>query len=158
MAVNAQFKADFSTFNAAIDAASIKLVDFGKGASGVETKLNNMVDKFSGRKLIQDALLMEKAIADIGGASKLTADVLEQVGAKAAAAAEKMRAIGADVPAGLQDLAKHAKTAGESTSFMSTALSTATGVLGAFGVQLSVDTLINFGKAILDDADALAKM
>jgi len=66
MAITATFKADFSSFLDAIDKAEIALVDFSKGASRVESSLNRMVDKFSGRKLIQDAMLMTAAIEEMG--------------------------------------------------------------------------------------------
>ena len=72
MAINAVFKADFSSFQTAVDKAQAELVDLSKGADRVGTSLNRMVDQLSGRKLIQEALLMDKAIESIGGTSKLT--------------------------------------------------------------------------------------
>ena len=77
MGVNANFVADFSTFLAAINAADVALADFGKGADTVSTKLNNMVDKWSGRALIQQANELVVAIDKVGGVTALTTN--EQV-------------------------------------------------------------------------------
>jgi len=112
MAVTAKFQADFSSFLQAVDKAELALVDFGKGASQVEGKLNRMVDNFSGRKLIQEAQLMTIAVEKAGGVSVLTAKELERVGHQAQEAAEKMRKLGYEVPAGLQKIADTTKGAG----------------------------------------------
>jgi len=53
--------------------------------------------------------LMAKAVEAAGGVSALTGKQLEQAGAKAAEAAEKMRKLGLDVPRGIQDIADAAK-------------------------------------------------
>lgn len=111
MALLGKFVADFGSFLDAVDRANVKLVDFGKGASGVEAKLNSMTDNFSGRKLIQEASLMTIAIEKAGGTSSLTAKQLETVGAKAAEAAEKLQKLGYDVPPGLQKIADEATKA-----------------------------------------------
>src|SRR6188508_2624004 len=108
MALNATFKADFSSFFDAVSKAEVKLVDLSKGAGRVEQSLNRMVDNFSGRKLIQDAALMEKAIEAVGGTSALTAKELQAVGVKANEAIAKLKALGQDVPQGLQNIAKEA--------------------------------------------------
>ena len=105
MAISGKLQADFGSFLDAVAQANLKLVDMGKGASSVETKLNNMVANFSGRKVVQEALAMTTALEAAGGSSKLTTAELEKVGAKAAEAAEKMRKLGYEVPPGIQKLA-----------------------------------------------------
>jgi hypothetical protein len=132
MAVNATFKADFSSFLKAIDQAEIALVDFGKGASTVEKQLNRMVDNFSGRKLIQEASLLTIAVEKAGGVAKLTAREFEMVGAKANEAAEKMHKLGYEVPAGLQNLADATKKAETATGGFATATGTLTDKTKAF--------------------------
>lgn len=109
MPITGEFKADFKSFLDAIRDANVALVDFGKGASGVETRLNKMVDNFSGRKVIQEATLMATVIEQAGGVSKLTASELERVGAKAAEAADKLRRLGLEVPPGIEKLAESIK-------------------------------------------------
>jgi len=104
MPISGQFVADFSAFNAAVDAAKTKLVSFEAGSTNVSNALSRMEKSFSGVKIIQDATLMAEAIERVGGVSKLTADELEQAGIKADAAAEKMKAMGITVPASMQNV------------------------------------------------------
>lgn len=158
MAVNAKFSADFSSFNDAIAKADVKLADFSKGANNVERSLNRMVDNFSGRKLIQDASLMMKAIDEIGGSSKLTGSELQSAGAKASEAAAKMKAMGLEVPPGFTKLATEADRAAKSSGGLLGGLQSLNGVLGIFGASLSVGALVNFGRDLLDTADHLVKV
>jgi len=125
MAVTAKFSADFSSFYDAIRKADLELHDLGEAAFNVQTKLNNMVDKFSGRRLIQDSIAMATALELAGGASKLTASELERVGAKADEAIEKMKRIGQDVPPGLQKVSDLARGAAEEASRLGDAGKTA---------------------------------
>lgn len=119
MALTGKIQADFAAFLSAIEKADVALGDMAKGASGVEAKLNRMTDSFSGRKIIQEAVLSATAIEAMGGTSKLTASELERVGAKAAEAAEKLRKLGYEVPPGIDRLAESVKkveTATKSTA------------------------------------------
>jgi len=116
MSINAKFVADFSSFSDAVKKAEVELRSFETGAGKVEKALSRMTDNFSGRRLIQDATLMTKAIENVGGISKLTASELEAIGSKAAEAADKMRRLGIEVPPGLRELAKSAKGAEQDTS------------------------------------------
>jgi len=154
----AKFEADFSSFLTAIDAAVFKLADLSKGSDKVQKQLDAMSDQFSGRALIQEASLMTIAVEKLGGVSKLTAAELETVGAKAAQAVEKMKALGYDVPAGLENLAKATQANAQASSNWSTSLQTLTGVLGAFGIDASIRGVIQFGQAILETADKVQKM
>ena len=110
MALTGKFVADFGSFVDAVEKANIKLVDFGKGASGVESRLNSMTDNFSGRKIIQEVTLMSAAIEAAGGVTTLTASELEKVGNKSAEAAEKLKKLGIEVPPELQKLADSTKS------------------------------------------------
>ena len=158
MAVTARFLADFSSFNQAVDKAEAKLTDFTAGASKVEKALARMTDRFSGRRVLQEATLMEKAVDAIGGTSKLTATELQRVGATASEAIAKLKALGSEVPAGLQRIADEATKAGKASGGFAAQLSSINGLLGGLGVGLSVGAVVGFGKAILNDADALIKM
>ncbi len=145
MAVSATFAADFSSFEAAIAKADVKIRGLDTSSKFVERSLSRMTDNFSGRKLIQEATLMVDAIDRIGGKSKLTETELQTLGNKAAEAAEKMRKMGVEVPAKLDDLAKSAqKPVGVFKELL--------GVIGkigpALGVSLGVGTIINFAKGI----------
>lgn len=158
MPITGRFAADFSSFLAAVDKAELALVDMGKGASGVETKLNRMVDNFSGRKLVQEASLMTIALEKAGGVSVLTAKEFEQVGTKANDAADKLRRLGYEVPPGLQRLAEATQNASGATSGLVASLGSVGQLIGAFGIGLGVSGIIGVGKAILDDADSLVKL
>jgi hypothetical protein len=123
MAITGKLLADFSDFTRAVQTADVQLKGFETSASKVGTSLTRMVDSFSGRKIISDATLMAKAIEDIGGPAKLTATELQRVGTIANEAAEKLKAMGKDVPPGIQKIADEAaklttslKTAGSETS------------------------------------------
>jgi hypothetical protein len=122
MALTGKFIADFSSFQEAVAKAEVSLKSLGDGASKVGPQLNRMVDNFSGRKLIQDAEVMVRAIEEVGGVSKLTASELESVSGKAQQAAEKMRAMGVDVPKGLQDVADAGKNTTSSMESMTTSV------------------------------------
>jgi hypothetical protein len=158
MAVSARFLADFSSFETAVSKAEAKLADFTSGASKVEKALSRMTDSFSGRRTIQEATLAAKAIESIGGAGKLTEAELQRVGAQAQEAIAKMKALGLDVPAGVQKLADATKGATGAFGGLGSKLSTVNGLLGGLGVGLSVGAIVSFGKALFNDADALQKM
>ncbi|HZD62929.1 MAG TPA: hypothetical protein VE200_09060, partial [Xanthobacteraceae bacterium] len=76
--------ADFSSFTKAVDTAVISLKGFEGSASKVGDSLQRMADRFDGRKVIQDAILMAEAVEKIGGASKLTDKELQRLGSTAA--------------------------------------------------------------------------
>ena len=143
MAIKAEFEADFSKFNTAVDQATATMKNFESGSARVESSLNRMADSFSGRKLIQDATLMVKAVEDIGGASVLTEKELARVANTAAAAAEKLTAMGQAVPEDLQHYADLAKDAGDASDSLGTRV---TGLVEAF----------HAAQAAMSDAVAIA--
>lgn len=130
MAVTATFAANFSSFYTAVQKAEVQLKSFETGAGKVEKSLNRMTDQFSGRKVIQEAALMERAIAEVGGLSKLTQRELQGVGTKAQEAIAKMKAIGVVVPPGLQAIADKAKAA-------SGGFQALVGVVGKLGTEVA---------------------
>lgn len=155
MPITGKFEADFAGFLTAVDQAEIKLVDLSKGAGQVESALNRMTDNFSGRKVIQEATLMVTAIENAGGASTLTAKELETVGKKANEAADKLKALGIDVPPGLRLIADETRGASSQFDGMKGVLGS---LAGAFGIAFSAQAVINFGREILASADSLVKL
>ena len=158
MAITATFKADFTSFVDAVNRAESELRSFETGASKVEGSLRRMTDAFSGRRIIQDATLSAKAIDDIGGVSKLTEGELKRVASQAQEAVNKLKAMGLEVPPGIQKIADATKATGGAFEGLKGPLGSATALLGTFGVGLSAAAIVGFGKAILGDADALTKM
>ena len=152
MALTGQLLADFSDFTRAVDQAVVSLKSFESGAGQVKSKLDRMVDDFSGRKVIQDATLMAEAVDRIGGVSKLTAAELQKIGGATEAAGDKLRALGQDVPPGMQkitDAAKDAKVAHEGLG--ATVRSLATDFLALFSARAA----FAFVKDLVDTSSAL---
>src|SRR5262245_4426542 len=106
MAISGKFTGDFTQFETAVDHAIVKLRGFETETDAVNKSLSNMVNKFSGVKLVEQATLMATAVEKIGGVTKLTANELQTVGRVAAEAAEKMRAMGGEPSARIAALAK----------------------------------------------------
>jgi hypothetical protein len=139
--------ADFSSFTKAVDTAVISLKGFEGSASKVGDSLQRMADKFDGRKVIQDAILMAEAVEKIGGASKLTDKELARLGSTAAEAVQKMERLGMEVPANLRQIADGAKKAESATLDWRAALTSAA---SAFGIAFSVNALKNFVVGVID--------
>jgi hypothetical protein len=153
-----QLLGDFSDFTRAVDTATVTLKSFETGAEKVEGSLNRMVDNFTGRKLIQDATLMAEAVERIGGVSKLTEAELARVSAKATEAADKLRAMGKDVPAGIQQIADASKQAETATGGWADALGKVNNVLGLLGISATAAGFVSLGKALFEDADTLERL
>lgn len=122
--ITAKFEADFASFYDAAKQAVIELDSMEKGAAKAETRLQGMADRFSGEKVIQQAQLMTEAVERLGGVSTLTEKELVQVGRVTNEAVEKMRALGMDVPKGMQDIANATKGAGAATESLGVSVST----------------------------------
>lgn len=139
--LRATFEADFASFYDACKQAVVELKSFETGASQVEDKLDRMTNKFSGQKVIQDAQLMTEAIERLGGVSTLTEAELARVGKVANEAVEKMRAIGMDVPKGMQALADATKGAGAETASLTSELG------GLVAAYVSVEAVLHLAEA-----------
>lgn len=158
MPVTAKFSVDLSQFTTAMNKAEVELKQFESDANKVKTSLERMSNAFTGRKVVQDALLMAQAIENVGGVTKLTTKELERANAVMTEAAAKMKAIGQVAPASFKAVADATKAATGSGQQFGSMLSTASGLLSTFGVGLSVGAVVGFGKALLADADALTKL
>lgn len=152
------FGADFTAFKTAVDGATVTLKGFETDSEKVEKSLSRMGDRFSGKKVVQEAELMAKAIDELGGVSVLTAKELEQVGAKADEAAQKLRAVGKDVPENIQKYADAAKDAETNTASWGGVVGRVGTALAALGIAATVEQLVSMGKEIVAEASALEKM
>lgn len=166
------FQADFSKFQAAVDQAQTTLRSFDDSSKNVAKSLTAMENSVSGVKIVQQASLAAEAVDRIGGVSKLTQGELQRLGTIAAEAAEKMKALGQDVPAGIQNIADRARGASEELLRLQTvttqnkaatvdwgsALSTASGYLGAFGINATLGGIVSFTKSVFDSATAIHDM
>ena len=161
--ISAIFQGDFTSFQQAIERTETRLRTFEQNAAKVDTTLAKMGNKFSGVKVIQDAIAMEKAIKDIGGATMLTRQELIDVGTQAQAALDKLKALGREGSQGLKDLAaagaqaradvaSTAEATGAKMTGIGGAFSSLTGLVGGFGLAMagafSVGKVINFASEI----------
>ena len=127
MPITGKFIADFTAFQTAVQQAEVSLKGMETGASKVQTSLNRMVDSLGGRKLVQEATLAAEAVERIGGVSKLTEAELQKLGGQALEASNKLKAMGQEVPPGIQkivDAANKVKPA------LDSATSSASGLMG----------------------------
>jgi hypothetical protein len=147
--------ADFSSFTKAVDTAVVTLKGFESSAAKVGDSLQKMTDKVQGNKFISDAVLMAKAVENIGGVSMLTAKELQTMGATASQAIEKMQLAGKPIPDNLRAIADGAKAADKATFDWKNTLVSAAGVLG---VAFSVNALKNFALGVIDTAGNIGDM
>lgn len=172
MPITANFHADFSDFATAVAAAQTKLITFEDNANKVAGSLSKMEKSISGVAIVQAATVSAEAVERLGGVTRLTYAELQKLGGTAQEAVDKLRALGQSVPTGIQNLADRARGASEemlrlagatqqsqtAASGWSSALSTAQGVLGAFGLQASISGVVNFTKSVFDNASAIHDM
>lgn len=156
--VTATFRADFTSFVDAVAKAETELKSFETGAAKVERSLGRMTDAFSGRRVIQEATQMARVFSDMGDGAHLTESELKRMGSTANEAIAKLKAMGLDVPPGIQKIADATKNTGTAFDALKGPLGGVNGLLGVFGASIGIGAVVNFGKALLDDADALVKM
>jgi hypothetical protein len=170
--LSGNFNADFSSFTRACEQAVVSLTSFQDKANLVQGSVNKVADSLSGVKIAQQAEIAASAIEKIGGVSRLTNDELIRMGTIAQQAVDKFNVMGEKVPANIQNLADRARGASEemlrlsnttkesagSTTNWSGILSTATGVLGAMGINATIGGVIDFTKEIVKNADAVQSM
>ena len=142
----ATFTANFASFYDAVDKAEAKLKDFGMGADKAGARLNVLAEQFSGKRIVQEATMMAKAVEEIGGVSVLTEKELKRLGATTNEAVEKMKALGMDVPKNLQAIADQTKHANDKTIDWKSSL---VSLAGAMGIAFSVDAVVGFAKSIV---------
>lgn len=155
MAVSAKFQADYSTFLTATQAAESKLRSFEDGASKAGNAVNKMANSLQGTSLIQQATVMAEAVERVGGTSKLTERELARVSSTASEAAAKLRALGQDVPPGIQKIADAGKNVSSSLGNIRGTLSS---LAGAFGVAFSLGAVVGFGKELLRMGDDIVRV
>lgn len=162
MALSATFAADFSKFQEACTKAEVSLKGIETGAGKVGTQLDRMANSLSGTKIIQQATVMAEAVQRVGGVSTLTARELERVGATAVEAAAKLKALGQDIPPGIQkiaDAAVRARKELENTAGIDKLIGSVKTLASAFGIAFGATAVIggikNLIGGALDMADAL---
>lgn len=150
--LTARFGADFTKFSDAVAQATTELKDFETDSSKVQEKLNRLGDAYSGRNTIQQAELVTKAIAEIGGATTLTAKEQEKVNRVVTEAIAKYDALGKDAPEEMKRLAAETADAGTSTNLLT---NTVTDLAASLAGLFTVRAAVNFVEGAIASASAL---
>jgi len=162
MPITATFVADFKSFYDAVQQSTVKLKDFQSNAEAVAQKVDKVANAFSGRKLVQDAEIMTKAITEIGGATALTAKEQAQVNTKLQEAIEKYRVLGQVAPQNMQDLEKATRQVNQETSKASTGIkdigSSLLKMASAVGIAFSAEAVVGFVKSVFDSASQITDL
>src|SRR4029453_4640954 len=98
------FEADFSRFIDSVNTAAVTLRGFETETDKVGTSLSRMADKFSGQKIIEQGLQLNRLFQKTADIAVLTDKELQRVGSTAAEAVQKMERLGMEAPAGLRRL------------------------------------------------------
>lgn len=136
MAISGRFEADFASFYEACRQAQVSLKGFESSNKDVERAVNEMVDSFSGRRVVSEATVMADAVGKIGGPARLTQAELRRVGQVADEAIEKMNRWGETPPRNLLRVADAAKQARSGLSEAAGQIRQVDNVLDLFGVHL----------------------
>lgn len=140
MAVTGVFQADFSSFFDAVKQSELHLKELTGDAAKAESGLSRMADSFSGRKIIQDATQMAEVFDRAGGSAGFTEKELARMGATGQEAIAKLKALGADVPPGIQRIADAATNAANEQKKMLDSIGASGGRLTEFGTAAGTTT------------------
>jgi hypothetical protein len=110
------------------------------------------------QKLADRAVNAARGMELMGGASKFTGDELAQLNRIAVKGVDAFRALGQEAPPALQQMAEQTKKATSAGQGFTSFLGQANGLLGAFGIGLSIGAVVSFGRGILAAADNLTKL
>lgn len=137
--------------------------NLAKGLNQIEATraaAEKMAKSLGGENLLRAAGTYAAAVEKLGGAANLTASNQARVNSVMVKAVEQLEAAGR----GSSELANHYRTLAQQTAQVDKAtsgavdrfgairapLATATNLLGAFGVGMSVSAAVGFGKSLLD--------
>src|SRR4030095_14364505 len=156
------FEADFSRFIDSVHTAAVTLRGFETETDKVGTSLSRMADKFSGQKIIEQGLQLNRLFQTTADIAVLTDKELQRVGSTAAEAVQKMERLGMDAPAGLPrlaDAATEAKKGGEGfgTSWQNI-FEIFTGFSTSRIVEQVAQMLVDLGKSAFTTADHLVTL
>ncbi|HEV8445443.1 MAG TPA: hypothetical protein VGQ44_01440 [Gemmatimonadaceae bacterium] len=143
MAISGKFEADFASFQAAVDGSVAKLTSMESGATNVAAAVNRVANSLEGGKIVQQATIAAAAVEQIGGVSVLTEAQLARLGITATEAAAKLRAMGQDVPPGIQNIADQARGAAEASLSLGTAAKTTGDSFGQWTGKFDIKSAIS---------------
>lgn len=154
----ANFYANFDQFDQSLRQAEAGLKSFELSTRGIQGQLQRLTSSFDGSKIIRDAQLVTSAVAEIGGASKLTEAEQKRVNAAVTEAIAKYKALGQEAPEAMQRLARETQQVEQRTSGMrgmlQTALGTFAGFVSAQAVIGGVSTAFQYAARTAIDMNA----
>jgi hypothetical protein len=152
MAISGKFEADFSSFQQEVNRAVVSLDVFQKSSEDVAKSLSRMADRYSGQKIIEKGLEINRLFTTTQDLALLTEKELAEVGRTAAQAADKMQRMGLAVPENLRHIADAAGDASSGLSMMGQ-------IAGSLGIVTSITEAVSlvkqFAVEIINSADAL---
>lgn len=110
------------------------------------------------QRMADRAVQAARGMELVGGASKLTTTELAEMNRVAVKGIDAFKALGQDVPASLTKMAAETQKVTTAGKGFASFLGQANGLLGAFGVSLSIGAVVGFGKSLLDMADSIQKV
>jgi hypothetical protein len=126
--------------------------EFEAAADRSAAAVGRLVKGFQSDKAIQAGQNMVAAVEKIGGALKLTESEQRRVNVTLDAAIQKYAALGQQAPADMLKLRDATAQADQASSKLATGFGKLNGLLGAFGVAVSVGAIVSFGKGLFDAA------
>lgn len=154
MALKANFEANFNKLYTALDEAEVRFKSTALEGTKLQSAIDKIGDKWSGRKVIEDAALMAASIEKIGGASVLTAAEARRVNATLNEALEKANKTGIEASAAMKKLAADTAGAAQSGGVYQTVINgisnAAKAAAASFVAMFAFTKIIEMGKALLD--------
>jgi hypothetical protein len=156
MALTGTFLADFSAIGVEAQRAETALAGLTGTSDKAGAALAAMAGRFNGAQVITEATLMADVFERAGGSAKFTSAELAAMSRTGAEAAEKMRALGLEVPLAIQRIADATKNVGDASAgatphvgTLHTAMNQFDGVLAALGLHIGPEVrgLAELGEA-----------
>jgi hypothetical protein len=166
--LRALLTADASSFQKTMKTSADAASGFGKSVSKlgdtaqkVTPQLTRLEKSFSGDKLLYTANNLTRAITNIGGAAKLTAQEQEKVNRQLTTAIDKYRALGQQAPKAMLDLERATRKTEQAVGGVNTMMIALGSAVGSFVGNLAargISTIVNLGTAALESAGQIADM
>jgi hypothetical protein len=142
-------EANASKLESEFDKATVTIGQFDKFVDKAGNHLQQMVTRFSGQKIVTEAVKMAGAIEAIGGTAKLTDKELMRVASTVNEATAKLRAMGAEVPPSIAKLQGGIDALGLGTQKTTGLLSGFGSVLGKLGPLLPITSVAGLATALV---------
>jgi uncharacterized protein YoxC len=163
--LRALLTADASSFQKTMKDSATAASGFGKTVDSLGTtaqkvtpQLTRLEKSFSGDKLLYTANNLTRAITNIGGASKLTAQEQEKVNRQLTQAIEKYRALGQQAPKAMIDLANATTRTEQAAGGLSTRMVALGSAVGSFVGNLAargISSLVDLGLSAFTTAEQI---